>query len=219
MLISYSKTFTVRAIRNLCRIKGIRYTSNYNKDHLLVFLNNYNAAKIIQDNLRNKTINEKTCPICHESLKYPFISIKVNDKFFYYDFYTIVEYLNKTQDFRDPCTRQIIKDSTLMQINKLIRYYFGKTTNMILISKNMIKNTDLNIITYCLYDIINEIENKQISLEEIYHDIMPRFIYYIDYLIKNHSKEDSGTILKACKESMDNAIILDYIRLIYAINY
>lgn len=219
MLISYSKTFTVKAIRNLCRIKGIRYMSKYNKDYLLALLKKYNAAKIIQCSLRNKTINEKTCPICHEPLKYPFISIKVNDKFFYYDFYTLVEYLNKTQDFRDPCTRQIIKDNKLTQINKLIRYYYGKTTNKILISKSMIKNTDLNIITYCLYDILNEVQNNQVSLEEIYHNILPRFIYYINYLIKNHSKEDSEIILKACRESMNNRVILDYIQLMEVINY
>jgi hypothetical protein len=106
-----------------------------------------------------------------------------------------------------------------MQINKLIRYYYGKTTNKILISKSMIKNTDLNIITYCLYDILNEVQNKQISLEVIYNNILPRFIYYIDYLIKNHPKEDSEIILKACRESMDNRVILDYIQLIEVINY
>ena len=219
MLISYSKDFTVKAIRNLCKIKNIRYISNYNKDFLLILLNKFNAAKIIQTKLRNKTMNETVCPICHEPLKYPIVSIKVNNKFFYYDFYTLVEYLNKTQDFRDPCTRQIIKDCKLIQINKLIRYYYRKTTNKILISKSMIKNTDLNIITYCLYDILIEIRNKQISLEEIYHNVMPRFIYYIDHLIKNHSKEDSEIILKACKESMDNRVILDYIQLIELINY
>ena len=32
MLISYSKDFTVKCIKNLCKIKGIRYVSNYNKD-------------------------------------------------------------------------------------------------------------------------------------------------------------------------------------------
>ena len=31
--------------------------------------------------------------------KVSFYFYKVNDKFFYYDFYTFVEYLAKTQDF------------------------------------------------------------------------------------------------------------------------
>ena len=142
----------------------------------------------------------------------------MNNKFFYYDFYTLVEYLNKSQDFREPCTRQIINDYKLLEINKLIRYYYGKNSNKILISKSMIKNTDLNIIIYCLYDIINEIQNRHIILEDIYNNILPRFIYYINYLIKNHSREDSQLILNACKESMTNSIILDYIRLVELIN-
>jgi len=219
MLISYSKDFTVKCIKNLCKIKGIRYVSNYSKDYLLNLLNNFNAAKIIQAKLRSKIMMDTFCPICHESLKYPFVSIKVNDKFFYYNFFTLVEYLNKTHDFRDPCTRQVIKDKKLIQINKLIRYYYGKTTNKILISKSMIKTTDLNIITYCLYDIINEMHNKNVTLEEIYHNILPRFIYYINYLIKNHPKEDSEIILNACKEAVNNTVILDYIQLVEIINY
>lgn len=219
MLISYSKDFTVKIIKNLCKIKSIKYISNYNKDFLLKLLNKFNAAKIIQQSLRNKTILNKICPICHESLKYPVVSIKINEKFFYYDFYTFIEYLNKTQDFRDPCTRQTISDSKLIEINKLIRYYYGKGTSKILISKSMIKNTDLHIITYCLYNILNEIQNKNLSLEEMYNNILPRFIYYINYLIKNHTKEDSEIILKACRESMDNNIILDYIQLVEMINY
>tara|TARA_B100001175_G_scaffold77537_1_gene64754 strand:+ start:118 stop:777 length:660 start_codon:yes stop_codon:yes gene_type:complete len=219
MLISYSKDFTVKSIRNLCKIKGIRYVSGYNKVYLTNLLNNFNAAKVIQIKIRSKTMTDTLCPICHEPLKYPYVSIKVNDKFFYYNFYTLVEYLNKTHDFRDPCTRQNIKDSKLLQINKLIRYYYGKTSNKILISKSMMKTTDLNIITYCLYDIINEIHNKDATLEEIYHNVLPRFIYYINYLVKNHSKEDSEIILKACKESINNIIILDYIQLVEIINY
>jgi len=181
-------------------------------------LNEFNAVKTIQKHFRIKTIIDNYCPISHESLKYPFISIKVNNKFFYYDFYTLVEYLNKSQDFREPCTRQIINDYKLLEINKLIRYYYGKNSNKILISKSMIKNTDLNIIIYCLYDIINEIQNRHIILEDIYNNILPRFIYYINYLIKNHSREDSQLILNACKESMTNSIILDYIRLVELIN-
>lgn len=219
MLISYSNYFTVKSIKNLCKIKGIRYVSNLNKDFLLRLLKKFNAAKLIQQNFRRKIMIDNICPICHESLKYPVISIKVNGRFFYYDFYTLVEYLNKTQDFRDPCTRQIIKDSKLLEINKLIRYYYGKSTSKILISKTMIKNTDLNIITYCLYDILNEIQNKNLSLDELYNNILPRFIYYINYLIRNHTKEDSEIILKACKESMDNSVILDYIQLVEVINY
>jgi len=219
MLISYSNDFTVKSIRSLCKIKGIRYIFNYKKNFLLELLLKFNAAKIIQKTMRKKTMPSDICPISHESLNYPFVSIKVNNKFFYYDFYTFIEYLNKTQDFRDPCTRQIIGDNKLLEINKLVRYYYGKTSNKILISKTMIKNTDLHIITFCLHDIVKEIENKQLTLDETYNNIMPRFIYYINYLIRNHSREDSEIILKACKESINDRVLLDYLELVEIINY
>jgi hypothetical protein len=219
MLISYSKKFNVRTLRKLCKIKCIRYVYNFNKLKLIKILNEFNAIKIIQDCFRVKTTIDDYCPISHEKLKYPFISIKVNNKFFYYDFYTLVQYLNKSQDFREPCTRQIITDNKLLEINKLIRYYYGEKSNKILISKTMIKNTDLNIIIYCLYDIVNEVQNKEISLDDIYNNILPRFMYYINYLINNHTQEDSQIILNACKEAVTNSIILDYIRLVELINY
>tara|TARA_Y100000992_G_scaffold302408_1_gene276435 strand:+ start:2216 stop:2875 length:660 start_codon:yes stop_codon:yes gene_type:complete len=218
MLISYSNNFNVKALKRLCKIKGIKFINERKKDELLNLLKKFNAAKIIQKKLRQKTIIDFICPVCHEPLKYPFVSIKVRQKFFYYDFYTLIEYLNKTQDFRDPCTRYIISDTKLIQINKMIRYYYGKTTNKILISKSMIKNTDLHIITYCLHDIVKEIENRELSIEETYNNILPRFIYYTNYLIKNHSEEDSNIILKACKESLTNHIIIDYINLIEMMN-
>tara|TARA_B100000287_G_scaffold35660_2_gene32873 strand:- start:106 stop:765 length:660 start_codon:yes stop_codon:yes gene_type:complete len=218
MLISYSNNFNVKALKRLCKTKGIKFINELKKNELLILLKHFNAASVIQNKLRQKTIIDNICPICHEPLKYPFISIKVYQKFFYYNFHTFIEYLNKTQNFRDPCTRQIIDDTKLIEINKMVRYYYGKTTNKILISKSMIKNTDLHIVTYCLYDIVKEIENRELSIEETYHNILPRIIYYTNYLIKNHTEEDSGIILKACKESITNSVILDYINLIEIVN-
>lgn len=219
MLIYYSNDFTLKSIKSLCKIKGIKYIFNCKKSFLLELLKKFNAAIIIQKNIRTRIMPNDICPISHEPLKYPFVSIKVNNKFFYYDFYTFIEYLNKTQDFRDPCTRHLINDTKLIQINKLIRYYYGKSSNKILISKTMIKNTDLHIITFCLHDIVKEIENKELTLEETYNNIMPRFMYYINYLIRNHSHEDAEIILKACEESIDNGVLLDYLKLIEIINY
>ena len=218
MLIKYSNDFNMKCIKNLCKIKGIKFISNLKKSYILSVLNEYNACKLIQDKVRIKLISETFCPISHEQLKYPFISLNFSGKFFYYDFKTFVMYLNKTQDFRDPCTRQIISDKKLCDINKLIRYYYGKASNKILISKNMIKNNDLNIVTYCLYDLINEIENKNLTIDEMYSVILPRFIYYIYYLINNHSPEDTRIIVSACKESITNRVILDYLNLIEVLN-
>ena len=214
----YSNKFCIKSIRRLCKIKGIKFIGSYKKKELLLILNKFNAAKTIQMFIRRKTITDNICPICLRQLKYPFISIKVNGKFFYYDFYNLIEYLNRTQDFRDPCTRCVITDTKLIEINKMIRYYYSRTSNKVLISKSMIKNTDLHIVTFCLNDIVSEIENVELSIEETYTNILPRLIYYTNYLVKNHSKEDYTLILNACKESLKNCIIVDYINLIEMIN-
>ena len=55
--------------------------------------------------------------ISMEKLKYPFIVIKSNNTFNYYDFNTIIEYFKSSRDFRDPLTRKIIPDSKIIKIN------------------------------------------------------------------------------------------------------
>ena len=82
----------------------------------------------------------------------------------------------------------------------------------------MIKKVEFNIVTYCLYDIIKELEsineknNKKLDL--IYINILPRFIYYINYLIIRYPKEEFIIVLNACKESIKNDTLLEYIHLI-----
>jgi hypothetical protein len=79
----------------------------------------------------------------------------------------------------------------------------------------MIKNAEFNIVTYCLYDIIKEldyIETSKLSL--IYENVLPRFIYYINYLINRYPVEEFIIILNSCKESIKNDTLLQYIMFI-----
>lgn len=225
MLIQYSNKLTVKSIRSIAKINKIKYINTFNKINALKLINNYKASIFIQNYFRKKTIRENTCPISHEKLKYPFISIKINGKFFYYDFYSFISYVNVSGDTRDPITRENISDTKLQEINKLIRYYYGKNTNKIIISKSMRKNTDLNIVTYCLYDLISEIDTMYLSINNIYQIILPRLIYYIHYLIRNHSSEDCIIIINACRRSLLNIdapnidLLLDYLNLIINLNF
>ena len=221
MLIQFSNILTLKNLRNIAKINKIKYITKLSKLNVIKLINNFKAVTIIQKHIRKKLMRETICPISHELLKYPFISVKINDKFFYYDFYSFISYINVSGDTRDPITRQNISDIKLQKINKLIRYYYGKNTNKIIISKSMLKNTDLNIVTFCLYDLISEINNiNQLSLDHIYNNILPRLIYYIQYLIRNHSKEDCFTIITAFKRSIleintyNVDLILDYLNLI-----
>ena len=214
-LIKFSEIFTVKKLRRIAKIYNIRYISSIKKKPLLNLLNNYNAIKLIQRNFRTKLLLNKECPICNEILLYPFVSFKINNKFFYYDFKTIVSYFEKTGDFRDPCTRKVISDKKINEINLLINYYYGKYTNKVLVTRGMIKNVEFNIIAYCLYDIIKELDNIDCSrFSLIYESVLPRFIYYINYLINRYPKEEFMVVLNSCKESIKNYTLLEYINFI-----
>ena len=226
MLIQYSNKLTIKTVRNIAKLNKIKYIHLFNKTNAIKLINDYKASTFIQQHFRKKLIRENTCPISHELLKYPFVSIKINGKFFYYDFYTFITYINVSGDTRDPITRENISDRKLQDINKLIRYYYGKNTNKIIISKSMLKNTDLNIITYCLYDLISEINNtRELTVDIVYQHVLPRMIYYIHYLIKNHVREDCITIINACRRSLLEIngqhveLLLYYLNLIIILNF
>ena len=67
MLISYSKNFNVKALKRLCKLKGIKFISKFKKNELLNLLKKFNAVKIIQQMLRKKTIIDNIDP---DKLKY-----------------------------------------------------------------------------------------------------------------------------------------------------
>jgi hypothetical protein len=213
-LIRFSNTFSLKAANNIAKIYKIKYISRLNKNNLLILLNRFNAAKMIQRNFREKLILNKECPICNEKLVYPFVSFKIGNKFFYYDFNTIISYFEKSGDFRDPCTRKPIPDKKIYQINSLINYYYGKYSKRILITKEMIKNVEFNIITYCLYDLIKELNTFTINLDNIYETVLPRFIYYINYLIIRYPIDEFKILLNACKQSITDNTLLEYIKYI-----
>ena len=210
-MLKYSKKLTLKCLHNICKINKIKYISILNKNDIINLLNKTSAAKIIQKRVRYNLNFNIECPISHSVIKYPWICIKNNKKFIYYDFNTFVMYLSNIKELRDPCTRIPITDKKIFEINNLITYYNGKFTNKIIISDSMIKNIDLNITVYCLYDLINEVDIKYTNLEEMYAIYLPRFIYYIQHLISNQSNEISKTVLKACKETVKNVFIHDYI--------
>jgi hypothetical protein len=179
MLIQYTESFNNNSIRKIAKLYKIKYVSKIKKKILIELLNEFNAAKIIQRWLRKKLMVHTECPISLKKLEYPFISFKINGKFFYYDFESILNYFIKSGNFIDPCTRQPILDNKISQINSMVKYYYGKNTTNVLITSNMIKNAELHIISYCLYDIIRQLELFPGEIE-IKNILLPRFIYYIN---------------------------------------
>lgn len=216
-MIKYSNILTVKCLRKICKIYKIK-NEKYNKSFILEILNKYSAARVIQQKIRETLDFNNICPISHEEIRYPWICIKNNSKYIYYDFDTFVIYLNKMSDFRDPCTRIKLSNKKIEEINRLIIYYHRKSSNKLIVSDDMIRDIDFNILTYCLYDIIKDINNKELNLEETYRFYLPRFIFYFTHLVNNHSKEMSSLLLKACKKSVNTQLIIDYIFVVETIN-
>ena len=205
MLIKFNLLLSYKVLKNLCKINKIKYVSKCNKFQLLNKLNDFKTVTYIQKNFRKKLMKDDICNISLEKLRYPFISIKVDKFFFYYDFDNFINYLEKTDNFIDPCTRVQITDKKITEINKLILYYYGQNTTRIIISPTMQRDVELNIITYCMYDIIKELNTlEQITVSDLdlYSHILPRIIYYARFLIKNHSTDDSNIVLEACVQSI-----------------
>ena len=216
-MIKYSNILTVKCLIKICRIYRIKNVK-FNKSFILDLLNKYSAAKVIQQKFREKHDFNNTCPISHDEIRYPWVCIKNNNKYIYYDFDTFVIYLNKMSDFRDPCTRIKLSNKKIEEINKLIIYYHSKSSNKLIVSDDMVRDIDLNILTYCLYDVIKDVNNKELNLEETYRFYLPRFIFYFTHLVNNHSKEMSSMLLKACRKTVNKQVIIDYIDVVENIN-
>ena len=137
-MIKYSNILTVKCLRKICKIYKIK-NEKYNKSFILEILNKYSAARVIQQKIRETLDFNNICPISHEEIRYPWICIKNNSKYIYYDFDTFVIYLNKMSDFRDPCTRIKLSNKKIEEINRLIIYYHRKSSNKLIVSDDMIR--------------------------------------------------------------------------------
>ena len=207
MLIKFNSSLSYKVLKKICKVNKIKYVSKCNKSQLLNKLNDFKTVTYIQRHFRKKMMKDDICNISLGKLRYPFISIKVDRFFFYYDFDSFINYLEKTDNFSDPCTRVKITDKKITEINKLILYYYGQNTTRIIVSPTMQRDVELNIITYCMYDIIKElniIEPLNVDDLDFYSNILPRIIYYARFLIKNHSIVDSNMVLDACIQSISS---------------
>jgi len=189
MIIKFTKLLTIKVLRKIAKINGIKYISTLNKDILLDYLNYSNRVKCIQRHFREKNMTEDHCPISMEKLKYPFIVIKSHNKFNYYDFNTIAKYFLSTRDFRDPLTRELVPDKLVKDINRLIRYYYGQKSNKHLWTDSMIKEMELRCIANNLESLLNYVlSSEELTLDFIYRIVNPRFILYFQLLTDKYNR-------------------------------
>ena len=226
MLILYKTVFSKKYIINILKLYNIKKYSKLNKIKLIELLNLTKAAIYIQQYIRKLYNDDLNCPITLTRLKYPYVSIKNTNTFRYYTLTAFVEYLNKSNDdFRDPFTRELLNDSSLKQIEYLISYYkikniFNKNTWR----KKINSRAEYLTITNCLNEILNEIFSvNELYFNFIYNEILPQFIYYFHFLLKNHKSNCYSVINNYINcinhHSCSNKIFLiDYLKLVIIIN-
>lgn len=226
MLILYNSFLLKKNLLNICKINNIKNYSKLNKYDLLQLLNFNKSIIYIQKKFRNKLIEEWICPITYNDLKYPFISIKNNNKFRYYSLSAFIEYLNKsTNDFIDPFTRELLSNSSIKQLENLIKFYkIKKTFNKKSWKKKINSRAEFLTITNCLNEILNQIfEIKELNFNFIYNNILPQFIYYFHFLLQRHKNNCFSVINNyincithhICKNKI---YLIDYLKLIININ-
>lgn len=185
MLIQYSNVYKIANLKNLCKINHLKNYSKLNKENLIYHINCFKAVRFIQKFMRKKWIGSEVCPITLDSLEYPFISLKNQNKFRYYSLEGIVGYYNSSKDFRDPFTKEAIEPKKIKEINGIAKFYRKKQINIS--QRNSIsiqRRTELLTILCCLNDIINNIMSTTvITSEYIYNYAIPQIMTYVYYLL------------------------------------
>lgn len=235
MLILFNNKFKIKNFKNLKKLdkyKAVKKVTNTKKNNLINTFNKINCAIFIQNFMRKIFNNENTCPITLCKLEYPFIAIKNSSlnkntlvKFRYYAFNDFVTYLSKsTESFRDPLTREELSEKTLTQIYDLLKFYKIPNNTKKLFNKkakkNIKKKENYFILCNCLNEVINQIfDNERLSIDFIYSNIIPQFIYYLHFLFLDY-KDNCLTLINYyinCinyHTSPNKNIIIDYLNFV-----
>lgn len=188
-MIVITERFKKKNIKNLIKIYNIKNYSRVKKAQLIDILNRTKSAIIIQRYFRKSIDAELVCPLSLENLKYPFICILNYNKFRYYGLNDFINYLNKSSSyFKDPFTREIISNDIIIYIENIVKYYRKKK---LLSIKKWNKNKEIRneyiTLTYFLNSIINNIFTiPDLTLDIIYNQILPNFIFYFQQLLIKH---------------------------------
>lgn len=225
-MILINNYFKINNLKNLAKIYNIKNYSKLNKKKLIEIINKTKSAIYIQQFFRKKLNAELVCPLSFDELKYPFICIQNLNKFRYYSMENFIIYLNKSKnDFRDPFTREQLPNHIILYIENLIKYY---KLSKLLSKKQWNKKKNIReeylTLTHCINDIINQIFTiENLSIDLIYSEILPNFIYYFHFLLLRH-KQNCYSLLNNyinCLEYLNHEnkfFLINYLKLIIAIN-
>ena len=155
------------------KIAGIKNVSKLKKKELLDSYNTFLACKIIQRCFRNHFYKNAECSISLEPVRYPcFIyRTKSSSHCFFYNYDSIIKYIMKTGDTRDPMTRNAYSDNDLNRLDTEAKIHYPEIrySSTLKIKKNInyakrIRNRENEILSYQTY--IEELKNKILVIVE-----------------------------------------------------
>ena len=178
-------TFSYKCLKvNELKLCFKRFDLNVKKLKKRELFDTYNrclAAFIIQKAFREHFYKNATDHITLEKVNHPCFIYRLKNNCYFYTYESIIKYIMKTGDTRDPMTRIQYSDDDLIRIDTSVKYYFPDTrySSTLKIKKNVsyakkIKNRE------------NEILSFQMRLDELKNT-------FIDLLAYNVGSWDIGT--------------------------
>jgi hypothetical protein len=172
MLDTFSfKNLTIQNLKVFCKHAGIK-CSKLKKQELFDSYNRFLACKIIQFRFRKYFYRNAEDSISLEPVTFPcFIYRTKFGKCFFYSYDTIIKYIMKTGDTRDPMTRNVYSDEDLLRLDSEVKKYFPdvRYSSTLKIKKNInyakrIRNRENEILNYQTY--LEELKNKIVIVIE-----------------------------------------------------
>ena len=160
---------SVLILKKLCKIANIKVLK-LKKKELFDKYNRYLAVKLIQTRYRKHFYKNAIDHITLEKVCYPcFIYRTKFNKHYFYNYSSIIKYIMKSGDTRDPMTRSQYSDHDLMRLDSGSKKYFPKE-NISFKSTLKIKNN----VNYArrIRNRENEILSFQLRLDELKENII-----------------------------------------------
>jgi hypothetical protein len=124
MLIDF-RNIEVSILKKLCKKAGIKNYSKLKKKELFENYNKFLATKLIQRCFRNHFYKNATDHITLDNVCYPcFIYRTKSGKCYFYSYESIIKYIMKTGDCRDPMTRENYSDEDLLRLDSEAKLHF-----------------------------------------------------------------------------------------------
>jgi len=166
------KMLNIKNLKNLCKKGGIKNCSKLNKNELFECYSKYLAVKVLQKRWREYFYKNATDCITMENINFPcFIYRTKFGKCFFYSYDSIIKYIMKTGDTRDPNTRNQYTDIELIRLDTEAKYHFPnvKYSSTLKIKRNInyakrIRNRENEILSFQMR--LDELKNSITILVE-----------------------------------------------------